>query len=187
MVAPMWRSLVVVLVCSGGVALARPSRGIEVAAAAAPALRYGALTQEECEAELNAREIAFTRETAAGVLAPVRLTAPLHGVTFRTNLREDRRATTPWEIADCRLVLALDDFAEILERHGIVEVRHYSMYRAPHRDDGTILGQHNGGLALDAARFIKSDGTTLDVLDDFKGRRGSKTCGTRARKVKPAA
>lgn len=183
----MWRSLVVVLVCTGGVALASPSRGIEVAAADAPALRYGALTQEECEAELTAREIEFTRETAAGVLAPVRLTAPLHGVTFRTNLREDRRATTPWEIADCRLVLALDDFAEILARHGVVEVRHYSMYRAPHRDDGTILGQHNGGLALDAARFIKSDGTTLDVLDDFKGRRGSKTCGTHARKVKAAA
>lgn len=182
----MWRSLVVVLVCTGGVALARPSRGIEVAAPDAPALRYGALTQAECEAELNAREIAFTRETAAGVLAPVRLSAPLHGVTFRTNLREDRRATTPWEIADCRLVLALDDFAEILARHDVVEVRHYSMYRAPHRDDGTILGQHNGGLALDAARFIKSDGTTLDVLDDFKGRRGSKTCGTHARKVKAA-
>jgi hypothetical protein len=117
-----------------------------------------------------------------GVLAPVRLEGRLHGVDFRTNLAEDQRASTPWEIADCRLVLALDDFAAILETHDIVEVRHYSMYRVPPKRwaDDRIGTRHHGGLALDAARFIRKDGTKLDVLDDFKGRRGSKTCGNNA-------
>ena len=59
-----------------------------------PAVQYGALTQDACEAELNTRGISFQREEAKGVLAPVRLTGPLHGVDFHTNLREDRRADT---------------------------------------------------------------------------------------------
>lgn len=147
-----------------------------------PRVRYAALSQEACEAELTTRGIAFEREEAKGVLAPVRLTGPLHGVEFRTNLRADRRETTIWEIADCRLVLALDDFAKILAAHDIVEVVHYSMYRAvPTRwTDGRIGTRHHGGLALDAARFIKKDGSKLDVLDDFKGRRGRKVCGDKA-------
>lgn len=147
-----------------------------------PAVRYAAMTQDACEAELTARGIGFARETAKGVLAAVRLTAPLRGVEFRTNLREDRRTTTIWEIADCRLVLALDDFAQILAAHDIVEVRHYSMYRAaPKRwADDKIGTRHHGGLALDAARFLKRDGTALDVLADFKGRRHRKVCGKKA-------
>ena len=151
-----------------------------------PAIRYASLSREDCEAELGARKIEFDRETARGVLAPVRLKGPLHGVEFRTNLQDDQRATTPWEIADCRLVLALDDFAAILEKHQITQVRHYSMYRVPPKSwaDDRVGSRHNGGLALDAARFIRADGTKLDVLDDFKGKRGSKTCGPKARKVK---
>ena len=151
-----------------------------------PAIRYAALSREACEAELTKREIAFERETERGVLAPVRLKGPLHGVEFRTNLSDEQRATTPWEIADCRLVLALDDFAAILEQHQIVQVRHYSMYRVPPKRwaDDKIGSRHNGALALDAARFIRNDGTRLDVLDDFKGKRGAKTCGPKARKVK---
>jgi hypothetical protein len=152
-------------------------------AADTPAVRYGALTPDACVAELTRREIPFQRETARGVLAPVRLTGPLHGVTFRTSLRDEQRATTPWEIADCRLVLALDDFAQILEKHDIVEVIHYSMYRVPPKSwpDDKIGGQHNGGLALDAGRFLRKDGTKLDVLETFHGKIGDKTCGEGAR------
>lgn len=147
-----------------------------------PAVRYAAMTQDVCEAELTSRGIPFTRESAKGVLAPVRLGGPLHGVTFRTNLREAARATTIWEILDCRLALALDDFSKILEAHDIVEVRHYSMHRAAPKSwpDDKIGKQHIGGLALDAAHFVKSDGSALDVLDDFKGRRGRKVCGKKA-------
>ncbi len=154
-----------------------------------PRYRYAAMTQDECEAELTARGIAFEREAAKGVLAPVRLKSPLHGVVFRSNDKsEERRATSIWEIVDCRFVLTLDDFAAILVAHDIVEVRHYSMYRrAPDRwPDDKIGTRHHGGLALDAAKFIKADGTKLDVLDDFHGRRRRKVCGEKAPKGKTA-
>jgi hypothetical protein len=148
-------------------------------AADTPAVRYAAMSPEACLAELDKREIGYTKETAKGVLAPVRLTGPLHGVTFRTDLPEAQRATTPWEIADCRLVLALDDFAQILEKHDVVEVRHYSIYRVAPKSwpDDKIGGQHNGGLAMDAGRFIRKDGSKLDVLEAFHGKIGAKTCG----------
>jgi len=155
-----------------------------------PVQHYAQLSRDACEAELAHRKIKFAREDAPGVLAPVRLEGPLHGVEFHVNLAEKDRATSPWEIADCRLVLAMDDFAEILEKHDIVSVVHYSMYRRPPKSwpDDKIGGQHHGGLALDAAHFVKKDGSALDVLGDFKGRVGAKTCGKKARKVKsPAA
>ena len=144
-----------------------------------PAVRYARLSAAECEAELTSRGIAFDREAAAGVFDAVRLAGPLHGVTFRTDLGERARATTPYEIADCRLVLALDDFATILAAHDIVEVKHYSIYRPPSKGwpDDKLGGQHNGGLALDAARFTRRDGTGFDVVKDFHGAIGAKTCG----------
>jgi len=142
-----------------------------------PAVHYGQLSQADCEAELGARYIDFIRESASSVLAPVRLTGPLHGVVFRSDAREPARATSPYEIADCRLVLALDDFAQILSRHDIVEVRHYSMYRPPKSSDGTIGTRHPGALAIDAGRFIDRAGVELDVDRDFHGAIGAKTCG----------
>lgn len=146
---------------------------------ATPAFRYAQLDADACLAELDARDIPYKRETAAGVANPVRLTGPLHGVTFKTDVPEKQRATTPWEIGDCALVLAMDDFAKILETHDVVEVRHYSMYRAPGKTwpEHKVGIQHIGGTALDAARFVKSDGDTLDVLKDFHGAIGARTCG----------
>ncbi|HEY1556693.1 MAG TPA: extensin family protein [Kofleriaceae bacterium] len=156
-----------------------------------PAVRYGGLSQGECEAELATRHIAFVRETARGVRAPVRLLGPLHGVTFHTDLPAKQRETSPWEIGDCRLVLALDDFSAILAAHDIVEVVHYSMYRPPPKSwpDDKEGSRHDGALALDAAKFIKQDGTKLSVLDDFHGHIGGATCGDHAKpdKVTPAS
>jgi hypothetical protein len=154
------------------------------------AWKYGEMTREECEAELTARNIGFTRlDEAPGVRAPVRLTGALHGVTFNTSEKPERRAVSRWMVADCRLALALDDFAAILATHDIVEVRHYSMWRPPPESwpedkEGT---RHSGALALDAGYFKKSDGTVLNVLDDFYGRIGAKTCGEGAkpRKITP--
>jgi hypothetical protein len=155
-----------------------------------PAYRYAQLSQADCEAELASRHIDFVRETATAVLAPVRLTGALHGVMFRTDQAEKARATSRWEIADCRLVLALDDFAEILSRHDIVEVRHYSMYRPPKKwPEDKIGARHDGALALDAGRFIDSSGAVLDVDRDFHGAIGARTCGDGAapRPVTPSA
>jgi hypothetical protein len=144
-----------------------------------PAYRYAQLSATDCEAELEARHIEFAHEAeAAAVLAPVRLTGALHGVVFRTDQSEKARTTSQWEIVDCRLVLALDDFAEILSRHDIAEVRHYSMYRPPKTwDDDKPGTRHTGALAIDAGRFIDHTGAVLDVDKDFHGAIGSKTCG----------
>ena len=154
---------------------------------ATPAVYYGQLSQADCEAELVARHIDFIRETASGVLAPVRLTGPLRGVTFRSDARDSVRATSPYEIADCRLVLALDDFAQILNRHDIVEVRHYSMYRPPRSFDGAIGKRHPAALAIDTGRFIDRSGVELDVDRDFHGAIGDKTCGEGAGPRSPTA
>ncbi len=143
------------------------------------AYRYAQLASDDCLAELATRKIDFKREIAKGIETAVRLTGPLHGVTFKTDLSDKQRETTPWEIGDCALVLAMDDFAKILEAHAIVEVRHYSMYRSPGKSwpDDKIGIQHIGGTALDAARFTKTDGKVLDVDKDFHGAIGAKTCG----------
>jgi hypothetical protein len=143
-----------------------------------PAYRYASLSQTDCEAELAARHIEFTQETALAVAEPVRVTGALHGVVFRTDQSAKARSTSPWEIADCRLILALDDFAEILSRHDIVEVRHYSMYRPPKTwSDDKPGTRHTGALAIDTGRFIDHSGTVLDVDKDFHGAIGAKTCG----------
>jgi hypothetical protein len=148
------------------------------------AWRYGQMTQEECEAELVTRGIGFTRvDEARGVRAPVRLTGPLRGVEFNTSEKPEKRDVSNWMVADCRLALALDDFAGILAAHDIVEVRHYSMWRPPPKSwpEDKEASRHAGALALDAGWFKKSDGTKLDVLDDFYGRIGAKTCGDGAK------
>ena len=147
------------------------------------AQRYGRLDRNACEGELRDRGIPFARvDEARGVLAPIRLVGPLHGVSFHTGLAPSQRASSPWEIVDCRLALALDDFAAQLSAHDVVEVVHYSIYRPPARQwpADRIASRHPGGLAIDAASFNKQDGTRLDVERDFHGRIGAATCGPTA-------
>lgn len=147
-----------------------------------PAYRYGQLSRAACEAELRARHIPFRRASAVGVLAPVRLTGPLRGVLFRGEGTEKERAKSLHEIIDCRLVLALDDCAELLQSRGIVEVRHYSIYRLPEKSwpKAKPAARHMGGVAIDAGLFIKKDGRALDVNKHFHGAIGAKTCGAGA-------
>jgi hypothetical protein len=154
-----------------------------------PAQSYGALDSTACEAELGTRGVPFVRvDSARGVLAPVRLTGALHGVTFRTALPADKRATSPWEIVDCRLALALDDFAAQLEKHDVAEVVHYSIYRPPSKKwpGGKVASRHPGGLAIDAGTFVKKDGTRLEVERDFHGRIGATTCGNAGAAPQPS-
>ncbi len=155
--------------------------------ATAPAVRYAQLDRASCEAELRARSVPFAAvDEARGVLAPVRLTGPLHGVTFRTALPAAQRGASVYEIVDCRLALALDDFAGQLAAHDVVEVVHFSMYRPPAArwkpppTSGGLGSRHPGALAIDAATFVKKDGTSLRVERDFHGRIGAPTCGVGA-------
>jgi hypothetical protein len=148
-----------------------------------PVQRYAALDREACEAELVRRRVAFTRvDEARGVLEPLRLDGALHGVVFHTALAPSKRASSPLEIVDCRLAIALDDFAAQLASHDVVQVVHFSMYRPPPArwPAERVATRHPGGLAIDAASFIKSDGTSLVVERDFHGQIGARTCGAGA-------
>jgi len=99
-------------------------------AEASAAYRYANMTASEALAELDKRKVPYKlADKLAGVVAPVRLTGKLHGVTFHSAIPESQRATSIYEVLDARLALALDDFAKILERHDIEEVVHYSLYR----------------------------------------------------------
>jgi len=146
-----------------------------------PAERYAALDGASCEQELTARGVAFSRvDEARGVLEPLRLGGPLHGVTFHSGISQAERASGPYEIIDCRLALALDDFAQQLASHDVVEVVHLSIYRPPSPRAPRSSSPHACALAIDAASFVKRDGTALVVERDFHGRIGAPTCGPRA-------
>lgn len=148
-----------------------------------PAMRYASLDRATCEAELGKRHIAFERVgEARGVIAPLRLKGAIAGVDFHSMLPLAQRRTSPYEIYDCRLVLALDDWARVLARYDVVEVVHYSVYRPPPAKQ-VLNGagrRHSGALAIDAAIFKTRDGQSISVEKDFHGRIGSKPCGANA-------
>jgi Extensin-like protein C-terminus len=95
------------------------------------AYRYANMTNDEALAELNRRGLPYVSvpDPVAGVRAPIRLTGRLHGVLIHSGLAPNQRASSPFEILDARLALALDDFTAILEKHDIDEIEHFSMYR----------------------------------------------------------
>jgi hypothetical protein len=157
----------------------------------APNMIYAAMDGAVCERELTKRGIAFEkneadRAAAPGVVTPLRLKGPLHGVTIRSGLPAAERAKAALEIFDCRLVLALDDFAAMVATHDVVEMLHLSAYRS--RKNGGCTPRYDGkqhcaALAVDIAQFKKKDGSTLVVDRDFKGKVGMKTCTAAVRKA----
>jgi hypothetical protein len=147
-----------------------------------PVLGYAALDRDACESELGRRHVSFARaEDTSGVRAPVRLTGPLHGVAIHSSLPAAERARSRADLIDCRLALALDDFAASLAAREIVEVIHLSAYRSPKEGGCTVRypgEQHCAALAVDVASFRKKDGTRLVVERDFHGKVGLLTCST---------
>lgn len=169
-----------------------PSEGPSFDHGVPAASRYAAMDRESCESELGHRRIAFTRvPEARGVVAPLRLNGPLSGVTFRSSLPSAKSRVSPHDIYDCRLVLALDDFARVLAKHDIVEVVHLSVYRPVPSKVPLKNGagrRHGGALAIDAAVFRTKSGRTLSVERDFHGRIGARPCpapasGSELRKI----
>ena len=149
-----------------------------------PVLAYAALGRDACEAELTKRSVAFVRaEDVSGVRAPVRLTGPLRGVAVHSPLPPAQRARSRADLIDCRLAVALDDFAAALARRGIVEVVHLSAYRSSKEGGCTAKypgEQHCAALAVDVASFTRKDGSKLVVERDFHGKVGALTCATGA-------
>ena len=98
--------------------------------AASPAHVYANMSDDEAFAELDRRGVPYVREgEVRGVRSPIRLAGPLHGVHIHSVLPEEARASSVFEILDARLALSLDDFAVLLERHDVVELVHYTMFR----------------------------------------------------------
>lgn len=154
-----------------------------------PAIRYGALESGECLRELRERGIAFREEPPTrGVSIPVRLLGPLAGVSYRTDLSDRERRNTPWEIYDCRLVLSLADFSEILAKHDVREVRIFSAYRPPPQN-GADQGskRHQAALAVDVRTMKKESGEELVVLHDFDQNPGLDPCSEAREPSDPAA
>jgi hypothetical protein len=133
----------------------------------------------DCYEALRQADIHFETidaDAAKGVALPLRLTGPVGGVEFVSSDHNPTHA-----ILDCRLALALRDWAMDLRKAGVRRVEHYSMYRpgAHVASDGRVSG-HAHGLAIDAARFTLNDGEVLDVLSDWEGReRGASPCPMR--------
>jgi hypothetical protein len=140
---------------------------------------YGALDDASCYALLKKRGIAFTKvEAARGVETPIRLTGKMHGVDFHGGEPAAERATSPTEIVDCRLALALYDFSAILEQQGVVESVHWSIYRAPPAGaDPKKAVDHPAALAMDLGAFIEIDGSRTGIAEDWHGEIGGQTCG----------
>lgn len=152
------------------------------------AFLYANLSDEAALAELTRRNIPFVTTTApmAGVRTPIRLTGPLHGVTIRSTLPPAQRRTTFFEILDARLAIALDDFCELLARHDVVELVHFTMYRPPGElppNFGSPLTRHPGGLAIDMGALRKRDGNLLAVGPHWPSNIGAKTCGEGAEQL----
>jgi Extensin-like protein C-terminus len=146
-----------------------------------PSTRYGRMGAAACLSEARRRQLPLAPSgPALGVLAPVRFNGPLHGVRFHSGLPEPQQKTSVFEIVDCRLALALDDLGALLEARDIIEVVHMSAYRPPaekYWPNAQLGTRHTGALALDAAVFVKRDGTKLSVERDYHGYIGQKPCG----------
>lgn len=145
---------------------------------ATPALAYAALDGNACEASLKKRGVSYTVVSSAfGVDRPIRLNGPLHGVSFHGQGNAKALATSIYEIIDCRLALALDDFAIILAKYDVVEALHMSIYRpAPKGSKPGEKSRHEAALAIDLGTLVRKDGSYLSVLEDWHGHIGDKTC-----------
>jgi hypothetical protein len=153
---------------------------VPILRADAPNLRYANLDREACVAELARRKLSFVEgEATPGVDAPVRLRGPLHGVEIHSSRTPKSRKRSIYEVFDCRLVLALDDFAELVAAYGVTEIIHSGAYR-PKAESGCTRRywglQHCAALAVDVQAFKHGDGTTLRVDRDFHGRIGLGSC-----------
>ena len=160
----------------------------EEEAEASKAYEYANLTNRQVLQELNRRGIAYKRvESVAGVRLPIRLTGRLHGVWIHSVLPAEQRKTTPFEILDGRLALALDDFCRLLEAHGFVEIVHFTMYRPPHEGParpGQYLHRHPGGMAIDLGAMKKRTGHWIAVGPHWPSQIGAKSCGKEGRKLR---
>jgi hypothetical protein len=161
-----------------------------------PAYQYAAMGDDDCLASLRQRRVPFQEVGATGQIArPLRLTGPVRGVAFKLSPRPEPvgldpdlgtssppEMRSPASIADCRLLLAVDDLAQVLKRHNVIEVEYLSMFRQ--KGVGWVKKgkRHPSGRAIDVSALKLRDGRSISVAFDWHGRVGQKTCGIGAAK-----
>lgn len=129
-----------------------------------------------CYAELEAAGVRFQRvpqRRAPGIAWPIALAGSVDGLRVYGGAKD-----APTNYLDCRLAIALVEWAPQLERAGVIGLQHYSMYRRDSRvGQSTKKSGHALGRAIDVAYFYLRDGSRLSVLDDWKNReRGVEPC-----------
>jgi len=144
------------------------------------AYRIAQLDRKSCLAELERRQIPFKLAgEAPGVKTPVRLDGPIGDIRFTTGASAVDRSKSPYEVLDCRLVVALDEWRQVLRAHGISEVIFSSGWRPVPKlpIDATDGKRHSGALALDVHALRLKSGGELVIERDFHGRIDTPVCG----------
>jgi hypothetical protein len=145
-----------------------------------PAYRYANASNDEIRTWLAERELPFAEltEPASGVRLAGRLQGPLHGVAVH-GTDPAHSETSPYDIIDGRLALALDDFCRLLSEAHVVELLHYTIYRPSQKvvADDEKLTRHGGAMAIDVGALKLDDGTWIRVKRDWSPSVGAKTCG----------
>ncbi len=145
------------------------------------ATEIAALSPRQCLRALARARVPFERLRwgSSGMATPVVVTGPIAGILVHAG-----RGAAPRETMDCLLAVALVRYAGFLRAHGVREVRHLSLHRpatAAEVASRPLLPRHPGGLAIDAAVFVRDDGSELNVTRDFRGHLGDPVCGPTAR------
>jgi hypothetical protein len=137
---------------------------------------YSVSSQPECHSQLEAAGVSFEtvpEADAEGVAWPIKMSGPFQGIRVYGG---KKNAATNY--LDCRLALALVEWAPMLERAGVVGLQHFSMYRHDAKIGKTAkVSGHALGRAIDVGVFEMRDGRKLNVLNDWKNRaRGVEPC-----------
>jgi hypothetical protein len=100
------------------------------------------------------------------------------------------RERSIYEVFECRLVVALDDFADLLAQHDVVEMIHLNAYRPKFQNGCTAKYrglQHCAALAVDVCAWKKKDGSVLELERDFHGRIRRPMCAASQGAITPEA
>ncbi len=129
--------------------------------------RWSFRPEAECLAALDAAEISYTRQPDldSSVAAPIRIDAPVDGITFVMSRPEES------VVLSCEMAARLPVLTAILRAHHVTHVTVLSAFRSRPR-----TSFHTMGLALDIASFETDDGRSLSVLDSFVETPSSRTC-----------
>ena len=104
-------------------------------------------------------------ETSCQVDSPVLLASPIHHVDFR-----ERGQRFPEHLlVSCKFALAIESFAQFLQKRDIVEVEHLGAFNCRSISGTRKLSAHGRGMALDVAGFEPLEGEHLSILADWNG------------------